>query len=163
MTTIRRRPGSTLKPFVYGLALEAGDTPATLAYDVVLPGETRETYTAEVKQHGAARYRESLAGSYNLAAVHTLGRVGAPALVERLRRAGLTTLDAPADRYPLSLAIGEAEFRIIEYAGAFAAFGNGGRAVTPRAITRVRVPGGDAARRPRSRRRPPCSGRRSPI
>ena len=95
VTTIRRRPGSTLKPFVYGLALEAGDTPATLAYDVVLPGETRETYTAEVKQHGAARYRESLAGSYNLAAVHTLGRVGAPALVDRLRLAGLTTLTEP--------------------------------------------------------------------
>ena len=44
---------------------------------MVLPGETRETYTAEVKQHGLARYRESLAGSYNLAAVHTLERVGA--------------------------------------------------------------------------------------
>ena len=141
VTTIRRRPGSTLKPFVYGLALEAGDSAATLAYDVVLPGETRETYTAEVKQHGAARYRESLAGSYNLAAVHTLARVGTPALVQRLRRAGLTTFDAPDETYPLSLAIGEAEFRIIEYAGAFAAFGNGGRAVTPRAITRVRVPG----------------------
>ncbi len=141
VTTIRRRPGSTLKPFVYGLALEAGDSAATLAYDVVLPGETRETYTAEVKQHGAARYRESLAGSYNLAAVHTLARVGTPALVQRLRRAGLTTLDAPDETYPLSLAIGEAEFRIIEYTGAFAAFGNGGRAVAPRAITRVRVPG----------------------
>jgi penicillin-binding protein 1C len=141
VTTIRRRPGSTLKPFVYGLALEAGDSPATLAYDVVLPGETRETYTAEVKQHGAARYRESLAGSYNLAAVHTLARVGAPALVERLRLAGLTTLTGPDERYPLSLAIGEAEFRIIEYAGAFAAFGHGGRPVTPRAIDRVSVAG----------------------
>jgi penicillin-binding protein 1C len=144
VTTIRRRPGSTLKPFVYGLALEAGDSPATLAYDVVLPGETRETYTAEVKQHGAARYRESLAGSYNLAAVHTLARVGAPSLVGRLRRAGLTTLDRPEDSYPLSLAIGEAEFRVIEYAGAFAAFGNGGRAVAPRPIVRVRAPGGAA-------------------
>ncbi|HXU02875.1 MAG TPA: transglycosylase domain-containing protein [Polyangia bacterium] len=141
VTTIRRRPGSTLKPFVYGLALEAGDSPATLAYDVVLPGETRETYTAEVKQHGAARYRESLAGSYNLAAVHTLARVGPPALVERLRLAGLTTLTDPDEKYPLSLAIGEAEFRIIEYAGAFAAFGNGGRAVQPRAIARVAIAG----------------------
>jgi penicillin-binding protein 1C len=151
VTTIRRRPGSTLKPFVYGLALEAGDSPATLAYDVVLPGETRETYTAEVKQHGVARYRESLAGSYNLAAVHTLARVGTPSLVERLRAAGLTTLVAPVESYPVSLAIGEAEFRIIEYAGAFAAFGNGGRAVSPHAITRVTVPG-------RAAREPPAVG-----
>ena len=34
--TIRRRPGSTLKPFVYALALERGDTPATMSFDVVL-------------------------------------------------------------------------------------------------------------------------------
>jgi penicillin-binding protein 1C len=143
VTTIPRRPGSTLKPFVYGLALERGDTPATVALDVILPGETRETYTAEVKQHGFGRYRESLAGSYNLAAVHTLARVGPAALARRLRAAGLTTL--PESRtYDLSLAIGEAEFRVLEYAGAFAAFGNGGRAVVPRAVTRVRLPGGDA-------------------
>ena len=142
VTTILRRPGSTLKPFVYALALEAGDSPATLAYDVVLPGETRETYTHEVKQHGLGRYREALAGSYNLAAVHTLARVGPASLVERLGRAGVTTFTDPPESYPLSLAIGEAEFRIIEYAGAFAAFGNGGRAVVPRVITRVRVPGG---------------------
>src|SRR6185312_14598952 len=54
----------------------------------------------------------------------------------------LTTLDRSDGTVPLSLAIGDAEFRIIEYAGAFAAFGNGGRAVAPRALTRVRVPGG---------------------
>ena len=42
VTTIRRRPGSTLKPFVYGAGARGGDTPATIAYDVVLPGETRE-------------------------------------------------------------------------------------------------------------------------
>jgi penicillin-binding protein 1C len=152
VTTIRRRPGSTLKPFVYGLALEAGDSPATLAYDVVLPGETRETYTAEVKQHGVARYRESLAGSYNLAAVHTLARVGAPSLVERLRLAGLTTLGEPAESYPVSLAIGEAEFRVIEYAGAFAAFGTGGHAVSPRAIARVTMPGRPAREAPLAER-----------
>jgi penicillin-binding protein 1C len=141
VTTLRRRPGSTLKPFVYGLALEVGDSPATVAYDVVLPGETRETYTADVKQHGLGRYRESLAGSYNLAAVHTLERVGVPALLQRFRRAGLTTFERPDESYGPSLAIGEAEVRILEYAGAFAAFGNEGRAVTPRAITRVRLPG----------------------
>jgi penicillin-binding protein 1C len=141
VTTILRRPASTLKPFVYALALEAGDSPATLAYDLVLPGETRETYTAEVKQHGVARYREALSGSYNLAAVHTLARVGVPTLVERLRAAGLTTL-AEDRKQGLSLAIGDAEFRMLEYAGAFAAFGNGGRSVVPRAVRGVRHPGG---------------------
>jgi penicillin-binding protein 1C len=142
VTTIHRRPGSTLKPFVYGLALEAGDSAATLAYDVVLAGEGHESYTADVKQHGVARYREALAGSYNLAAVHTLRRVGVPTLVQRLRDAGLTTLGKPDDAYGPSLAIGDTEIRLIEYAAAFAAFGNGGRAVVPRAVTRLRFPDG---------------------
>lgn len=134
VTTLRRRPGSTLKPFVYALALERGESPASLAYDVVLPGEATETYTSDVRQHGFARYREALAGSYNLAAVHTLQHVGVENLVSRLRRAGLSTLDEPATSYGPDLAIGNAEVLLSEYAGAFAAFGNGGRAVTPRAV-----------------------------
>src|SRR5262249_39170499 len=35
--TARLRPGSTLKPFVYATAIERGDTPASLAEDIVLP------------------------------------------------------------------------------------------------------------------------------
>ncbi len=137
VTRLPRRAGSTLKPFVYGLALERGDSPATLAYDVVLPGEADETYTSDVRQHGFARYREALAGSYNLAAVHTLGRVGVSSLVERLRLAGVSTLRESAGNYGLDLAIGNAEIELIEYAGAFAAFGNHGRAVRPRAVLRL--------------------------
>jgi penicillin-binding protein 1C len=145
VTTLPRRAGSTLKPFVYALALERGDSPATLAYDVVLPGESAETYTADVRQHGFARYRESLAGSYNLAAVHTLQRVGVRSLVDRLRLAGVSTLRADSDSYGPDLAIGNAEIRLIDYAGAFAAFGNAGRAVRPRAVRRIRGPSGEPA------------------
>jgi penicillin-binding protein 1C len=147
VTTLRRRPGSTLKPFVYALALERGDTPATLAYDVVLPGEATETYTADVRQHGMARYREALAGSYNLAAVHTLQRVGVETLLSRLRLAGLTTLDEADDQYGPDLAIGNAEVLLSEYTAAFAAFGNAGNAVSTRAVSSYRatptLPGSD--------------------
>jgi penicillin-binding protein 1C len=149
VTTLPRRAGSTLKPFVYALALERGDSPATLAYDVVLPGEEQQTYTADVRQHGFARYREALAGSYNLAAVHTLERVGVRTLVERLRLAGVSTLRPDPHSYGLDLAIGDAEIRLSEYAGAFAAFGNQGRAVRPRAVVRV-VPAAGTARGPKA-------------
>lgn len=142
ITTQRRRPGSTLKPFVYGLALERGDTPATLALDVILPGEARAPYAVDVRQHGLGRYREALAGSYNLAAVHTLDRVGVGALLARLRQAGLTTLDWPAERYSLHLAIGEAEVTLLQLTAAFAAFGNGGRTVAPRAVVSARAADG---------------------
>jgi penicillin-binding protein 1C len=139
--TARRRPGSTLKPFVYGLALEHGDSPATVAFDVVLPEETHERYTSDVRQHGFARYRESLAGSYNLAAVHTIERVGVKNALDRLRAAGLQTLDWPDERYGPELAIGEAEVRLIDLAAAFASFVRGGVPLSPRPVERAVAPG----------------------
>jgi penicillin-binding protein 1C len=137
----RQRPGSTLKPFVYALALEKGDTPATVAYDVVLPHEVQASHTLDVKQHGPARYRESLSGSYNLAAVHTLERVGVRPLLGRLQRAGLTTLDWPEERYGVNLAIGEAEVRLVELTAAFATFGRGGTSIAARAVETAELPG----------------------
>jgi penicillin-binding protein 1C len=132
--TARLRPGSTLKPFVYGAAFERGDTPATIALDLVLPKDAHENYTTDVKSHGFARYRESLAGSYNLSAVHTLQRVGIPTVLRKLRTAGLTTLDRPDDEYDWGLAIGHAETRLIDLTSAFTLFGRGGRSIAPRAV-----------------------------
>jgi penicillin-binding protein 1C len=135
--TARLRPGSTLKPFVYGAAMEQGDTPATIAFDVVLPEDRHQFYSKDVRSHGFARYRESLAGSYNLSAVHTLQRVGKGALLEKLRDAGITTLDRPDDDYDWGLAIGHAEVRLLELTQAFSTFGRGGRPIVPRAIDEI--------------------------
>ncbi len=132
--TARLRPGSTLKPFVYGAAMETGDTPATMAFDIALPEDQHQFYTKDVKQHGFARYRESLAGSYNLSAVHTLQRAGIPAVLGKLRTAGVWTLDKPDDEYDWGLAIGHAEVRLIDLTAAFSIFGRGGVAIKPRVI-----------------------------
>jgi penicillin-binding protein 1C len=132
--TARLRPGSTLKPFVYGAAFERGDTPASMAYDIVLPEDAHEFYTKDVRAHGFARYREALAGSYNLSAVHTLQRVGVAPVLRKLRAAGLATLDRPDAEYDWGLAIGHAETRLIDLASAFTAFGRGGIPIVPRAI-----------------------------
>jgi penicillin-binding protein 1C len=56
-----------------------------------------------------------------------------------LRLAGVSTLREGAGGYGPDLAIGNAEIRLLEYAGAFAAFGNQGRAVRPRAL-RLQAP-----------------------
>jgi len=138
--SLRRRPGSTLKPFVYGLAFERGATPATMTFDVVLPGEAQKPFSTDVRQHGFARAREALAGSYNLSAVHTLATVGVQPLLDRLRHAGHTTLTRPDGDYDLTLAIGEAEVTLIELAAAFASFGNQGQPLRPYAIARVSLP-----------------------
>jgi penicillin-binding protein 1C len=135
--TARLRPGSTLKPFVYGTAFERGDTPASLALDLVLPEDAHESYTTDVKTHGPARYRESLAGSYNLSAVHTLQRVGVPAVLRKLRAAGLTTLDRPDADYDFGLAIGHAEVRLLDLTSAFSFIGRAGRPIAPRFVERA--------------------------
>jgi penicillin-binding protein 1C len=132
--TARLRPGSTLKPFVYGAAFERGDTPATLAEDVVLPEDAHQFYTKDVRAHGFARYRESLAGSYNLSAVHTLQRVGIATVLRKLRSAGLTTLDQPDATYDWGLAIGHAEVTLLDLTAAFSTFGRGGRPIEPRTV-----------------------------
>jgi len=141
--TARLRPGSALKPFVYGAALEAGDTPATVAEDVVLFEDAHQAYTKDVRSHGFARYRESLAGSYNLSAVHTLQRVGVGTVLRKLRAAGLTTLDRPDGEYGWGLAIGEAETRLLDLTAAFTTFGRGGRPIAPRAIDLARSADGE--------------------
>jgi penicillin-binding protein 1C len=142
--TARLRPGSTLKPFVYGAALEAGDTPATIAEDVVLAEDAHQSYTKDVRSHGFARYRESLAGSYNLSAVHTLQRVGVGTVLRKLRAAGLTTLDRPDDAYSWALAIGDAETRLLDLTAAFSTFGRGGRPIGPRAVELAQRSDGEA-------------------
>lgn len=140
--TARLRPGSTLKPFVYGAAIERGDTPATIAEDVVLPEDAHQFYSKDVKSHGFARYREALAGSYNLSAVHTLQRVGVAPVLAKLRAAGLATLDRPDSAYDWGLAIGHAEVRLLDLASAFTLFARGGVPIAPRAIERAVVVGG---------------------
>lgn len=142
--TARLRPGSTLKPFVYGAAFERGDTPATIAEDVVLPEDAHEFYSKDVKSHGFARYRESLAGSYNLSAVHVLQRVGVPTVLKKLRTAGLGTLDRADGDYDWGLAIGHAEVRLLDLAAAFTTFARGGVPVVPRAVDRATTATGDA-------------------
>ncbi len=141
--TARLRPGSTLKPFVYGAALERGDTPATVALDVILPEDAHQFYTKDVKSHGFARYREALAGSYNLSAVHTLQRAGVATVLRKLRTAGLSTLDRPDDAYDWGLAIGHAETRLLDLTAAFSTFGRGGRPIAPRAVELARGTDGE--------------------
>jgi penicillin-binding protein 1C len=118
ITTTPRHPGSALKPLLYALAIERGDTPATVAFDVA-DAESEWHPRPEVRQHGPARYREALAGSYNLAAVHVLEQVGVENLLRRLRVAGLGPLTGTAADYRLGLALGSAKVRLVDLAAAY--------------------------------------------
>jgi penicillin-binding protein 1C len=136
VTTTPRHPGSALKPFIYALALTAGDSPATLALDVAdvtnLPSRFRPDRA--MREHGPVRYRESLASSYNWSAVRVLERVGVGKLLDLLRRTELGPLPGSAETYGPALALGAARVRLLDLAAAYAFLVNAGVTVPPRGL-----------------------------
>lgn len=120
-----RSAGSTLKPFTYLLALQQGDSPATIVADLPIEFMTPTgLYTPENydrRHHGPISYREALANSLNIAAVRVLQRIGGPGpLHSTLHSLGLTTLRETPEHYGLGLTIGNAEVRLLDLANAYA-------------------------------------------
>ena len=131
MVTRRRQPGSTLKPFVYSLALESGLSPETLLPDLPLffptaLGDYRPR-NYDRRFHGWVSLRAALANSYNVPAVWMAHQVGVGAVLRRLQAVGFASLDRPAEHYGLGLALGNGEVRLIELANAYRALANHGR------------------------------------
>jgi len=134
ITTWRRHPGSALKPFVYATAIEHGASPTSIAYDVYdVPSSYRVRGTPPV-EHGPTRYREALAGSYNLAAVHVLEQVGVARVLDRLKRAGVGLLPGDVSDYGLRLALGATKVRLIDLALAYGVFVRQGRVTDLRTV-----------------------------
>jgi penicillin-binding protein 1C len=125
ITARRRNPGSALKPFVYGAAIEAGDSPATIAYDVRDVSDDYFVPSGGV-EHGPVRYREALASSYNFAAVGVLAKVGVTRVMTALRAAGVADLPGAPDDYGLRLALGAAKVRLVDLAAGYGFLVRGG-------------------------------------
>jgi penicillin-binding protein 1C len=128
--TARRQPGSSIKPFMYALALQSGLTPATLIPDIptAIPDHhgdyVPENY--DRRFHGPVRLRSALACSYNVPAVRVLQRVGKPVFLEKLRECGFGGLNRDAEFYGYGLTLGNAEVSLLEIATGYAALANGG-------------------------------------
>ncbi len=120
-----RSAGSTIKPITYLLALERGDTPATIVADVPTEFPTPSGPYRPENYHrhcqGPVRYREALACSLNIPAVRVLQSLGGAAVLQRRLQAwGITTLPKEPDEYGLGLTIGNAEVRLLELANLYA-------------------------------------------
>lgn len=126
----RRQAGSTLKPFLYGLAFEDRlITPATLLDDspIEIPtglGSYRpDNYDHQF--HGPVAARIALGSSLNIPAVRVLERVGVDRAVMTLRAMGIEGL-LRADYYGPSLALGAADVTLEELVRAYRALARGG-------------------------------------
>ncbi|MGB3272436.1 MAG: penicillin-binding protein 1C [Xanthobacteraceae bacterium] len=100
-----RSPGSTLKPFIYGLAFEDGVVhPESLIDDRPVRFGAYAPENFDMTFQGTVAVRKALQLSLNVPAVALLDRVGAARLTARLRQAGLA-LTLPRNEVP-GLAMG---------------------------------------------------------
>lgn len=123
----RRQPGSALKPFVYGLALENGLTAASILADedTFFEGGFRpRNYDGNF--HGAVSVRKALANSYNVPVIKAAEPLGAARILQRLQALGFVSLNRSADFYGLGLALGGGEVTLLELANAYATLARGG-------------------------------------
>jgi penicillin-binding protein 1C len=126
-----RQAGSTLKPFLYELAVEKrwltaasilDDSPVDLATanGLYIP----QDYDHDFK--GPVSVRTALGSSLNVPAVRTLVMVTPERFHQRLRALGFSTLRESGDYYGYSLALGSAEVTLADLTNAYRALANGG-------------------------------------
>ena len=126
-----RQAGSTLKPFLYGLAFEKGWlTPASILDDAPVALVTESgLYVPQDYDHafkGPVSARTALAGSLNVPAVRALMVAGVEPLRDRLWDLGYYGLTQDGSYYGYSLALGSADVTLLEQANAYRALANGG-------------------------------------
>ena len=126
-----RSPGSTLKPFIYGLAFEDGLVhPETLIddravrYGAYAPENFDDTF------HGTVTVRTALQQSLNVPALQILNAIGADRLMARLTNAGVR-LVLPQNAGPgLAVGLGGAGVRLTDLAALYVALARGGEPVS---------------------------------
>lgn len=123
--TARRSPGSALKPFIYGLAFDAGlIQPRTLLDDAPRRFAGYNPENSDRGFLGPIPAAESLRRSRNVPAVELLARLPGGGLDSFLRDAGVQ-LAKPRGEYGLSLALGGAEVSLEEVAMLYAGLADG--------------------------------------
>src|SRR5687768_303882 len=140
----RRQPGSAFKPFVFAAALERGMSPVSILTGLnrIAPQGPEEWTPRNVRDDApdALTLRAALIESNNRAATALQQRVGTRGVLRLASDAGLEDLpEVP------SLALGAGVVTPLALTTAYSVFPNGGFAVKPRDIIRVRDAGGGTA------------------
>jgi penicillin-binding protein 1C len=121
-----RSPGSTLKPFIYALALERGLLkPSDIMAD--LPEGASGINNADGHFLGPMLPRQALANSRNVPATNLLRSVGLNSTFGFLRDLGVHDVETPADDFGLSMAIGSLPTTLDRLMRAYGALADDGR------------------------------------
>lgn len=131
MVDAMRSPGSTLKPFIYGLAFEAGLAhPETLIEDRPVRFGTYAPKNFDEDFHGTVTIHDALAQSLNIPAVKVLAAVGPGKLAGRFRKAGVEATFPDKSAPTLAMALGGVGLTLRDIATLYTALARGGD-VTP--------------------------------
>ncbi|WP_371820353.1 penicillin-binding protein 1C [Aquabacterium sp. CECT 9606] len=125
-----RQAGSTLKPFLYEMAMEQRwMTAASILHDspvdLSTPGGLYIPQNYDRHFKGPVSVRTALAASLNVPAVRTLVMVTPERFAQRLKALGLP-LKRNGDYYGYSLALGSAEVTLADLSNAYRSLANGG-------------------------------------
>jgi len=143
MTRALRSPGSTLKPFIYGLAFEDGVVhPESLIDDRPRRFGSYAPENFDMTFQGTVAVRKALQLSLNVPAVTLLDRVGPARLASRLRQTGVS-LVLPGDDAPnLAMGLGGVGVSLRDLAQLYSGLANLGQA---RPLREVLSAAGDRA------------------
>jgi len=137
---VKNQPGSSMKPFLYALALETKDeeglplfTPGTILADIPMEFGGEKLYIPSNfnnRYNGPVRLRVALASSLNVPAVYILDKLGVDTYLSKLDMLGFESLKYTGEKADLGLALGAGEVTLKELVPAFSVFVRDGRDLT---------------------------------
>jgi penicillin-binding protein 1C len=129
MITATRSPGSTLKPFLYGLALDEGLIHSeSLLVDAPTSFDGYRPHNFDRGFMGAVSVSNALKSSLNVPAIQVLYHLGAEKFVNRLKNAGLLLQFNQGAKPNLSVILGGVGTNLETLVGTYSALANGGLA-----------------------------------
>ena len=143
--TVRRQPGSALKPLLYTEALQQGLSAASVIDDAPLEQNVGLGLHAVAnyshRYYGPVSVREALGNSLNTPAVRVAQFVGAATFIERLRELGINSLTEHPNVYGDGIALGNGEVTLFELVQAYTVLARMGEFAPLRLLAGDTTPG----------------------
>lgn len=135
----RRQVGSTIKPFLYSLAMENGFSPCDLAPNVqrtyMVAGQPWTPRNTSHKRAGEmVTLKWGLAQSSNWVSAYLMSKLSPQQFVQLLHDYGINNPDIHPS---MSLCLGPCEVSVAEMVSAYTTFANGGIRVAPLFVSRI--------------------------
>src|SRR5450631_247586 len=127
-----RQPGSTLKPFLYGLCLDGGLlTPKQIINDVAVNYQGYAPENFDRKFNGYVSMEYALEHSLNIPAVRSLRLLGKDRLIQGLGACGFESIKKDQAKLGLSMILGGCGASLEQLTGLFSIFASQGFYFTP--------------------------------